>query len=232
VDVLAGTPFLVTNDIAIRSAKRQVIIQGTEVVRYGSQPKSSPSVRRTQAFLVRPERQMVILPGEFVELATPKESDPDCIWALEPRLDSNLNKGVKLSQAWPPAQEISSIGHTLRVLNDANEPIFLKKHDHVCQVRAISPSDDQSTSVPSSHQRTSLPSAPQIKPYSESVSLDPDSMLTHSMRRQFQDVNRQYDEVFNPSIAKYNGASGKIEATVNMGPVLPPQRKGHLPHYN
>ena len=29
----------------------------------------------------------------------------------------------------------------------------------------------------------------------------------------------------------YNGHSG-IKATVNMGPVLPPQRKGRLPHYN
>jgi len=38
--------------------------------------------------------------------------------------------------------------------------------------------------------------------------------------------------VFRPTVSKYNGASGKIEAVVNMGPVLPPQRKGRLPHYN
>ena len=38
--------------------------------------------------------------------------------------------------------------------------------------------------------------------------------------------------MFNPSIPKYNGASGNIQAVVNIGPTLPPQRKGRLPHYN
>ena len=33
------------------------------------------------------------------------------------------------------------------------------------------------------------------------------------------------------SIFKYNGKSGNIQGVVNMGPVLPPQRKGRLPHY-
>ena len=49
---------------------------------------------------------------------------------------------------------------------------------------------------------------------------------------QFKDLNFEYDDVFNPSISKYNGASCKIEAFVNMGPILPPQRKGRLPQYN
>ena len=38
--------------------------------------------------------------------------------------------------------------------------------------------------------------------------------------------------MFNPSISKYNGASGKIEAVVNIGATLPPQCKGRLPQYN
>ena len=39
-------------------------------------------------------------------------------------------------------------------------------------------------------------------------------------------LHLEYDNVYNPSISKYNGASGKIEAFVNMGPTLPPERKG------
>ena len=38
--------------------------------------------------------------------------------------------------------------------------------------------------------------------------------------------------MFNPSISKYNGASGKVEAVVNIGSTPPPQRKGRLPQYN
>ena len=30
----------------------------------------------------------------------------------------------------------------------------------------------------------------------------------------------------------YNGKAGQIEAVVNMGPVLPPQRKGRIPQYS
>ena len=42
----------------------------------------------------------------------------------------------------------------------------------------------------------------------------------------------KFDEVFNPAISRYNGKSGNIEAVVNIGPALPPQRKGRLPQYN
>ena len=52
------------------------------------------------------------------------------------------------------------------------------------------------------------------------------------MRSRFHDLHRNYDEVFNPQIAKYNGALGLFEAKVNMGPTQPPQRKGRVPQYS
>ena len=68
--------------------------------------------------------------------------------------------------------------------------------------------------------------------HSSMVSVDPDGVLSSSMQQEFREMNKKFEDVFNPQISKYNGASGKIEAVVNMGPVLPPQRKGRLPHYN
>ena len=38
--------------------------------------------------------------------------------------------------------------------------------------------------------------------------------------------------VFNPKIGKYNDASGKVRASVNMGSTEPPPKKGRLPFYN
>ena len=38
--------------------------------------------------------------------------------------------------------------------------------------------------------------------------------------------------MFNPQIARYNGAFGFFEATINMGPTQPPQRKGKVPQYS
>ena len=41
VDVLAGTPFMITTDISVRPAKGQVLIQGPEILAY--HPESSAS---------------------------------------------------------------------------------------------------------------------------------------------------------------------------------------------
>ena len=62
--------------------------------------------------------------------------------------------------------------------------------------------------------------------------LDPDGCLDQDTRDKFIALNLEFDDVFNPGIPKYNGASGKIEAVVNIGPTVPPQHKGRLQQYN
>ena len=87
VDVLAGTPFLIANDISLRPAKSQIIIRGSDVVDYFSGLTTGPlsSVRRTQSHVLRsPSTASVIWPGEFLELTVPPELGQDCILAVEP----------------------------------------------------------------------------------------------------------------------------------------------------
>ena len=67
---------------------------------------------------------------------------------------------------------------------------------------------------------------------SSSVVLDPDNVLPEQMAKKFVDLHRQYDHVFNDKISRYNGFSGSIEGNVNMGRVLPPQRKARIPQYS
>ena len=75
VDVLAGTPFLIANDISVRPAKCQVRIQDSEVIHY--EHKSDPStashaVRRAQCYTLRaPPSTNVLWPGDYVELDVP-----------------------------------------------------------------------------------------------------------------------------------------------------------------
>ena len=64
----------------------------------------------------------------------------------------------------------------------------------------------------------------------QDVSIKPDSQLTPEERAKFRQLHSKYVNVFNP--AKYNGFSGKMEAVVNMGPVLPKQQKGRIPQYS
>ena len=76
------------------------------------------------------------------------------------------------------------------------------------------------------HIRTA-PSAP----HSAQIRVDPDNRLSSALK-EVQAVNLTYAHVFHRRIHRYNGASGPIEAVVNMGPTLPPQRKGGMPQYN
>ena len=233
VDVLAGNPFLVTNDIATRPAKNQVVIRGSEIVNYGPSCSGESTIRRTQAYVLRgPPASTVVLPGEYIEFHTPPQCDPDLEWAIEPRLDSKSNGDAQPERAWPPPQVAPSIDHKIRLTNATQDPITVPKHDHVCQIRAITTPTSDSTVVHNPSQ-TSQPTPPSIdKPYSTHVCIDPDGILSDATKDKFRQANLAYDDVFRPSITKYNGASGKIESVVNMGPTLPPQRKGRVPQYN
>ena len=79
----------------------------------------------------------------------------------------------------------------------------------------------------------SLPVQPHsLPPFSSSVSPDPDKLLPDATRLKFQQLLQKYDRAFNPDITSYNSAAGPNQATVNMGPVQPPQRKGRVPQYS
>ena len=236
VVILPGNPFLAANDIAIRPAKREIVVGSTDVVHYGTPSKTTPpphsTARRTQSFLLRNPSRTVVLPGVYLQLTTPLKSNPDVLWALEPRLDSPSNLPCKAETAWPQPQDILSVGHTLRIANTTSSPILVKRGEQLCQVRHIIPTPISDPSASFSTHCYASPPPVHNKPFSASVVVDPDSSHPPEVRDEFRGLNFEFDDVFNPSISKYNGASGKIEAVVNMGPTLPPQRKGRLPLYN
>ncbi len=99
---------------------------------------------------------------------------------------------------------------------------------NICQVREVGAVVLHDTSIPS-HSPSAIAPPKQVLPYSASVNLDPDGCLSATQREQFVALHKQFDSVFNPKLAKYNGYSGNIQASVNMGPTLPPQRKGRIP---
>jgi hypothetical protein len=229
VDVLAGTLFLSDNDIATRPAKKQIVINGTDVIYYGPRKSVHPTARRAQTFLLRsPPNKSVILPGQFVEFTTPSDAARDEAWALEPRWDCALNLKSTPRTAWPLPQEIVAVDNKIRLTNSTPEPILLHKHEHVCQVHPILHVDGTLNQQLSMEQKTPITTGR----FSETVCLDPDNSLAPDIIQKFKDVNSTYDSVFYTSIPKYNGASGAIEAIVNIGPTVPPQRKGRLPQYN
>ena len=119
----------------------------------------------------------------------------------------------------------------MRLVNTTNDPLPLRRHEHICVAR---PTED-----PPLAQDPNSPPIIVNKPppaasshFSDIVRVDPDNILPESIRLQFQRTLQDHDTVFSPDISGYNGAAGPVEAVVNMGPVLPPQRKGRVPQYS
>ena len=63
------------------------------------------------------------------------------------------------------------------------------------------------------------------------INVDPDNTLSSEVGKQFISTHEEFADVFNPKGKVYNGHSGPFKSVVNMGPVLPPQRKGKIPLY-
>ncbi|MCG7866391.1 MAG: hypothetical protein JAY74_08440, partial [Candidatus Thiodiazotropha taylori] len=229
IDILAGIPFMTVNDISLRPSRQQILIGDSQVFYYGQSLSNSSvnRIRRTQAIVLRSPTTSVIWPGEFYEFNIPQELAPegDCTLSIESRPDSTKNPKI-----WPQPQLIECIGGKVRIVNTMTEPQIVHKHEHFCQVRqttqiSTSPIDDQPYDA-------SIRLTPSSSTYhSYPVKLDPDKILTKDMRTKFQNLLHRYDDVFNPQFTIYNGAFDHFEATINMGPTLPPQRKGKVPQY-
>ena len=137
VDVLAGTPFMSSNDVSVRPAERSVSIGESVVFRYDdvTRDPADPSARRVQCLVRSPPSAVTLWPGEFVELAVP-DMDPDGLVSVEPWM---LPVGDAAVNPWP-LPTVSSVvaGGKIRVPNDTDSPIPLKKNSHVCKVYAVS----------------------------------------------------------------------------------------------
>ena len=219
VDVLAGTPFMITNDISVRPAKGQVLIQDNEILAYNPESNASSqahAVRRTQSYVLRSSAPTtVILPGEYLELDIPPNLYPERTLAIEPRTDAPSNNCSKVSQLWPQNHIVEAVANRVRILNNTPKPRTVRRHEHLCQARHTT------TVVPTSPPDGSHPSpphpgrsnSPQSELFSDAVKVDPDNILPDTIRSQFRQVLQTHDEVFNPTIVGYNGTAGPVQAS-------------------
>ena len=233
VDALAGTPFMETNDIAVRPAKRQVILGDGSIHNYGSHQPAAVSSAACRAIVLRsPSSSTTIWPGEFLEVDLPHDAPRDSVYALEPRTDAPNIRQLTASQLWPTPAIISSVAGKIRIPNLSPQPHFLKRNEHFCQVRAVyAPEASNDTSQLQATLRPRPPPLQASTKHSTNVCLDPPNLLPRDVRAKFLSLLDKYDHVFDPKIKGYNGSVGPFEARVTMGPVEPPQRKGRLPQY-
>ena len=149
--------------------------------------------------------------------------------ALEPCSDcpSALSSGENM---WPEPAVIANVAGKIRIPNLSDVPQFLQKYEHFCQVRPVY-IPDSVTNIDNGLPIQPTPPTSKSTLHSSNFNLDPAHTLPVEVRSSFMALHKDYDTVFSPEFQRYNGAEGPLKAIVNMGPVLPPQRKGRLPQY-
>ena len=180
VDVLAGTPFMEANDIAVRPAKRQMILGDGSIYSYGSHPPAAVGTAARRALVLRsPPTPTTIWPGEFVEVELPSDAPPDSEYALEPRTDAPSVRKLTASQLWPTPGIVSSVAGKIRIPNLSPTPHFLKRNEHFCQVRPIYiPATYNNNNPQPSAEPPPKPPVPQAgTKHSSNVRIDPDVLL-------------------------------------------------------
>ena len=134
----------------------------------------------------------------------------------------------------------------IRLLNTSSEPRIIRRNEHFCQARAtisseeclpdIGPTNNYAEYNSSARSVANAVSPTNVKAkvnvhHSDPIKVDPDGILPPQFQTKFVQLLREFDHVFDSKFKGYNGAVGPFQAVVNMGPVLPPQRKGRVPQY-
>ncbi len=60
------------------------------------------------------------MPGEFIELTTPRDVEPDGTWALKPRYDILSSIHMQSEELWLTPQDIQSVNHTNKPYRRSN----------------------------------------------------------------------------------------------------------------
>ena len=213
VDILAGTPFMESNDITVRPAKHHVILGDGTINHYGSQQPVTINSTACRAIVLRsPPKSMTVWPGEFLEVRLPSNTPPDSMYALEPRTDAPSIRKLTASQLWPQPTMVSSVAG--KYTSPTPEPHFLKWNKHFCQVHAIYTPEAHSTN-------TQLPVSPPPRPPVHQSSTKTLCQYDPRPRAKFMSLLDEYNHIFDPKIKGYNAAEGLFEARINMGPVEP-----------
>ena len=223
--ILAGMPFLHSNDVFIRPKQGSICIGDCCKFKYKSKFATS-AVRTCKASIIRAPQKICIHPGEEITLKVPDEFKGKDV-AIEPRY---IAPSIKTVPEWLPYHTTSTNTEgEIKLTNNASEPVLIKKDEQFAQVRHIDSigSEVAQGNVP--------PVSPILKipgPYADTIQVDPSKRLSNEHREAFKVINSEFDEVFSPELGKYNGASGPIKHVINMGPSLPKQRKGRNPQYS
>ena len=213
-EVLAGMPFLMSNQIIINTPKSIITIHNKYDVNFTPLGHGKNSI-------IRSPINRVLFPGDTIHLPIPDEFIECKEFSVEPR--------TEFKESWPEPSIIKNEQPTFSVSNTTDLPITVKRNQVLAQIRSLY-SDDELNAIKINH--TPLHSTQTTASNYLDINVDPQNHLHPQQKKQFRDINKKYKGVFKENFQVYNGKSGNIKFVVNFEPTLPPPTKGRLPTYN
>ena len=131
---------MTVDDIAIRPAKRQVILSNGSTYQHGCStlPQGSHSICPAQTHvLCAPSSNTIIWPEDYTEVDVPESLASVTSLALEPRSDSPIAQKSSSLPIWPQPRIVVLIGGKVHIPNTTNHPLTLKCNEHLCQVCSV-----------------------------------------------------------------------------------------------
>ena len=210
-DIFAGIPFCKKNDIHVH-LKAETISIGNFTIPYGNRGRDASNnqrqIRRINATLLRNDSEKIVMPGEYIEFKSPTLQKLDCEVPIEPHTPAH----DRSDRIHPSISRV--INSVVRIPNMTNEPIQISKLQHLAHIHPIIVPEETPIQQDNSIQTPST----QPQPASiETISVDPDALLTTQQRQQFCDINARYQSVYQPNFGAYNDRSGPIRADINLG---------------
>ena len=127
--VLAGMPFLETNDIYVRPKLRMIYIGDCCSVRYSNAKNHSSNSKIHRATILRSPKKLCLLPGESVSVPLPVPSISKEV-ALEPRYDAPSSK-----YDWLSCNILPMSSGAVVLENKTGNPILIGRQEQICQIR-------------------------------------------------------------------------------------------------
>ena len=231
-DLLAGMPFMKANDVAVRPATDEIIIDGKEFLKYDPvrNHKVSKAYQVITNFTIQSSSKNIILPGEKGYFPVNKALNNQSI-VIEPRWDSQCNTSAsKDSQLWPPPQIVTVNNNQICLKNSTKDPVIVKRSEQFCQYQpAIA--KVVNTDVQGNEPSISVPFKTLQNSEHLCIQTNPANILSQYHELEFKNITKTYNSVFTPVTSPYNGKYGACFVEVNLGKSMPPQHKGRVPFY-
>ncbi len=127
-DVLAGMPFMKSNNLSLDIPKDQIKLGHTTISYATPHNHGDPTF---QSSVLRATCREIVFPGDYLEIPTPENIPDNTEIAYEPRCDSR-------NPEWPLPGTTHAIDGEIRILYDTGDAVVISKHQHVAQVVGLS----------------------------------------------------------------------------------------------